>query len=764
MSAASRNFQIPLIPAVKNHAGANIADAYRSLVRLALNANLPPATDLHLDAVPRVSVFFPPPLFAQVTQIAELHGLTFQAAVAGLAVAGADKNTANKAPELSDIVPFKARPEQVIFYKAITQGLAASKIVVAEASTGVGKGRALMAAAIKSAQAKKTPTIVAAPTIVVVNQLWGELQKLRTEDKLGLTINATILPGAAEFADDIKLIEWLSEEDNSDQDPAVTEWIRNGAPHTTNDAMSQVAREQGITLCWMMSDLHNIATNLPIEDFVLKTDAKDKTINSQARQLLANVREAANRKQAEDNDTHAGADIILCTHAMLALGQLTKWAVLPQPKVLFIDEAHLLEETISRINSHQISLFAVSYKLGRFCRAHGSKKGTIPRNTLTHAKAFLRSCQAISKNDAREKLNDDPEKYESVRKGLSDLAELVRSKAFSAEPTIQKDMYSLLSNAVNMMNDRAKSSTHLQFSPDKRYPSLSIGADSIGPQAGAMWKAAEGGAVLASATMYISDEYGNQKCDYVVRNLAIPLARLDTPLPVVSEYLYTLPSLHLPKPAAYAALSRPDTKDRADATLEDAWLKNIAAEIANIANPSEGGTLVLTNSYVQIKGIEKHLQKSHPEVASRIISQVRGTKFSVAINAFKASHQIAGRPIMLGLGPAWTGLNLSDEEVPAENDTLLSNLVIACCPIGLNQTPTMLRRIALTNTSAISKEALLTLKQGLGRLIRRDNVKGRKIWILDARIWSDQWLRQFTGPAKRLLAKYKKIEYFGSLE
>lgn len=146
-----------------------------------------------------------------------------------------------------------------------------------------------------------------------------------------------------------------------------------------------------------------------------------------------------------------------------------------------------------------------------------------------------------------------------------------------------------------------------------------------------------------------------------------------------------------------------------------------------------------------------------PDLIPRLIEQKRGKEFASFVDAYTELHSKTGNPILIGLGPAWTGLDLSDKAVSAPKDTLLTNLVIGCSPIGLNQTPTMQKRIALTKTSAISKEALLILKQGLGRLIRRNGVKDRHIWVLDGRIWSTTWLRQFTGPAKRLLGKYKTV-------
>ena len=113
------------------------------------------------------------------------------------------------------------------------------------------------------------------------------------------------------------------------------------------------------------------------------------------------------------------------------------------------------------------------------------------------------------------------------------------------------------------------------------------------------------------------------------------------------------------------------------------------------------------------------------------------------------------RPVMLGLGGAWTGIDLTDPSVPPERDNLLTDLVIVRMPVGLNRTNSALARIERSGTASISNEALLTFKQGLGRLIRRTGVTDRRIWILDGRIFGS-WNRmpQLTGAARRLLREY----------
>ena len=731
-------------------------------MRYALKRELDVDFGIDLQGVKRGTVFFPPDLVARVGEIAEQHGVSMQVASAALAQASFNDMNAKAQPEhqpddkkagLSQM--FSGRAEQTQFFEAISTGLSGCKLVVAEASTGVGKGRALMGAALEAAKSGKTPVVVAAPTILIVNQLWAELQELK-EHSQGVT--ASIYPGASEFVDDLKLLEWFEDEAHQRNDPLVYEWVKNGALHDANTPLAQMTKGNGIQLAWMMSDFANIAVNMPILDFMLRSDKSKEAADSEARNLLASIRKISNRKT--DDQVHSGAEIILCTHMMLAISQKTQWAALPKPEVVVIDEAHSFEETLSRANSHFISIFSIRYRLSNFCRKYKSKKNSIPRKALDVASALMKYCQNIEHSDLRMKISSDTREYEEIYLSLSELSNLTSSRAFAKEVSIQSDLCRLVSDARHDMGATKNTvAIYLEFSPDKRYPSLSIGADSVSLEAGAIWKAVQGGAVLASATMYLTDEYGNSKCDYIVRNLSIPLTRLATPAPIESAHIYTTPNLHYPSKNAIGIFSRPSQKERT-VELENIWLTNVSKKVLSIAESSKGGVLVLASSYDQIRAIDLYLRTNKPEMAERLVTPTRGEKFGKKVDEFKSIYKKGGRPVLIGLGPAWTGLDLSDKESDPLNDNLLTDLVIACCPIGLNRSPTMQKRIENNPTYAISKEALMLFKQGLGRLIRRGGLSNRHIWILDGRLWSGNWLNQFASPAKRILSKYKKFELF----
>ena len=744
---------------------------------------------------------FSPVLTAQLQEIMPAYPhLNMPALVAGLVEAAAeDQKEANTTAPPAPVAalkakgaPFAARPEQALFYMHLYKGLELDKpfdpakefaageprsgpVVIAEASTGIGKGRALMAIAVEAAALGRTPVIVAAPTLQVMGQLWAELQELQKEG-VGAETSAMIFPGASEFVDDLKLKEWFSHPENVEAEPALAHWVATGGPRMGSNAVADAAHSLGVNLHWLAEDMSRAAVNFDESAFILRHTKEDK-ITSESRTLLSKIRACARDRIEFPEDTNLqaqakalpGAQILICSHMMLALGQKTMWRALPAPTTLLIDEAHALEETIARVNSEQISLFSLRYRLNRMCSSGTERKlgkGTVARMALARTRDLIKKLQAISGTD-RIKIDFASEAPElrAITDDIEELARALASKVFKDQKDIREIgaqlKYAVTCLSVSKNPNRTDIVLYLEFSPTRRYPSILVGACNIAKQANSLWATARAGSALVSATLYIEDTQGNQKCDYISRNLSLPLSRIKTPLPVIASHLYTIPTLHIPSAAKRPLLTRPP-KAVVDAQPEamDKWMFNLAQEIIGITKDATGGSLVLTTSYQQIEAITGYVRELDPVVYKRMIAPTRNQKFAKVIEAFIGRHALGHHPILIALGPAWTGLNMQQNTANPEDDTLLSHLIIACCPIGLNRTPTMQRRIEKSYTLAIAQEALISLKQGLGRLIRRKDVKHRNIYVLDARIWSLIWFPAFCMGARKMLSKYKTTREF----
>jgi hypothetical protein len=237
----------------------------------------------------------------------------------------------------------------------------------------------------------------------------------------------------------------------------------------------------GDRAAWLMDDLREIAENMPVEDFALRRDL-DQVGTSESRQLLAGLREAAKQN----------ADIIICTHAMLALGQKTQWRALPEPCVLLIDEAHQFEQAVASVNSDQVSLYSLRAGLARLRREGGASKNSVVGKALEEAKRLTLALQALDVDGKRVCLSDKELLDEAERqRALSHLRTLSGHLASRTMSDLRgvEHYRSAVSAMVNSLANGGgtQNRVDLDFSPDRRYPSLYCVTSGKPPKAAWYW-------------------------------------------------------------------------------------------------------------------------------------------------------------------------------------------------------------------------------------------------------------------------------------
>lgn len=331
--------------------GFNRSSWFRHLTSVAL-ANECEPSPFNIEQCRLGSMMFSSALHAKIEQVAAARGLTFQQAFAGLAVAGfplvardqTTKQATNQNVAKTVSMPLRdAREGQARLFKEIMTGLRQNMDVMAEASTGIGKSRVITAVAIQSALDGKNPIIIAVPTLANLAHAWTEFKITRNAyvDARAHTITATILPGASEFVDDLKLRDYLESDDGVElkkrlPDATLAElnrWIELDAKLSTdtyNKPLVEAMTDNGYepdTLRWLMDDLKRIVadTDFPFELFRLRDrlglcDDMGVPVGS-ARKALAHVRHVAASSGFDDDETLerlSRPQIILCTHAMVA--------------------------------------------------------------------------------------------------------------------------------------------------------------------------------------------------------------------------------------------------------------------------------------------------------------------------------------------------------------------------------------------------------------------------------------------------------------
>lgn len=728
------NRYVPVIPIPPTLPGVT----FRSAISKALNDGVKPEK-VSLKNINKKTLFIPPVIMAKVEELVEKHqadGLTFDDVFASLMIAGLKILQGKQAAfsmqvETSSPPPFSTQSqEQITFFKNIATSLDNGRLCLAEASTGIGKSRAMVAAAILQARKKKR-VVMTAPTLKVLGQLWVEYENLKDEG-IAQGVTAGFFPGITEFVSEERLREWIAED--ASIDIGVRSWILEGGPVLMESPLIRAMRESGARLAFLADDLRQLAKDVPVNDFLLRSEEKE------LHQSLLAVRQAA-----------IESDILFCTHAMLARAHQRQWAAFPAPDVLIVDEAHQLEQNFAKIHSESLSMTSLRFRLKQAAKATGASNGSsIVKALKIIESSRTRLSDVAAFSERRISLGPHMEDFDEIKEMLEEIGQALTPKPLSVVRDIGNDR-SVIKEAINVVMGK-KWSAFVEFSPDLRFPSIVIGRESIGDVLGNLWKSV-GSAAVCSATLYISDEFGNNRADYMLSLLAMPKGRTDTPPPVIASWITAIPKLHLPSKELAEKLSRPLDKVRSEES-ETHWLINVADQCRKIVEESRGGTLILTASFAQVEALTKHIP-----FPTRIVAQRRNEKFSVAEEKFRALHTEGARPILIATGVAWTGIDLTDKSVAPEHDTLLSDLIIACFPIGLNKTTSAMSRFEKTGVDSIIKDALLIIKQGLGRLVRHPNAPEKNLWVLDGRLWTE-WpkFERFQKIARRMFDRtnYRK--------
>ena len=127
------------------------------------------------------------------------------------------------------------------------------------------------------------------------------------------------------------------------------------------------------------------------------------------------------------------------------------------------------------------------------------------------------------------------------------------------------------------------------------------------------------------------------------------------------------------------------------------------------------------------------------------------------LRKFKAPSE--ARPVWLATGSAWTEVDLADTASSAEDNRLLTDLVIDHLPLRTSTSIQHARALSMSNARGI--EATFKFWQGIGRLMRREGVRDRRIWVLDGRVVSSERTHKFlTGMIRRVLADYDQTKHF----
>jgi CRISPR type IV-associated DEAD/DEAH-box helicase Csf4 len=226
--------------------------------------------------------------------------------------------------------------------------------------------------------------------------------------------------------------------------------------------------------------------------------------------------------------------------------------------------------------------------------------------------------------------------------------------------------------------------------------------------------------IFTSASLAVAESFDYFKRGVGLSDLSTHEMVLASPFDYLSQALLCLPT---------------DLRELTD----PAFLDQVTTIVADVAESIQGRTLVLFTAHQQLRDVADRLRTRLSHSNLRVLAQnLDGTRRQLL-----TEFQEDARTVLLGTSSFWEGI-----DVPGD---ALSCVVIVRLPFKVPSDPLQLARSARLADpfgQLALPEAVLRLKQGFGRLIRRRSDRGAVV-LLDHRIANRAYGRAFLDALPR---------------
>ncbi|HEY5705895.1 MAG TPA: helicase C-terminal domain-containing protein [Terrimicrobiaceae bacterium] len=622
---------------------------------------------------------------------------------------------------LSTASNYEYRPEQQQMACQVARTLQSGGHLVVEAGTGVGKSLAYLIPAALHAVRTKCKAVISTHTIALQEQLMYKDIPL-AQKLLPIEFEAALLKGRHNFLCGSRLDRAFSQANDlfTSGQHSELERIRDWSFATRNGSLSDF-EEQPDPEVWeeVRSEPH-VCTP--------KTCAKNPRCFYQAmrRRVLA-------------------ADLVVLNHALFftLLGSMVEErgdGILFAKDFVIFDEAHTLEDVASRHIGMEISQLSLRRSLQRLYNPR-SKKGLF--QAMKNGPACSAVAELIPKSDAffervarncafrrgrvfrvREAGLADASNLSAGLVRLTELLKIQAGKESDGDRTSElQEAASRLREARVAIEDflRLEHPDHVywveQYGRREALCALHAAPIQLAETLGRMIFRENACTVLTSATLSV----GSNDLSYFQNRVGVSNCRA---VQIGSPFDYKKQmTLHLVK-------KMPEPKDPSyDAALEK-W-------IAHFADQSQARAFVLFTSYQTMRAAAQALETHFADKGWNLLVQGSGMPAHRMVQEFRKNP----RSVLFGVDSFWSGV-----DVPGE---ALSSVIITRLPFVTPDHPLTEARLESIEAEGgrpfeqySLPEAILKLRQGVGRLIRAKSDSGT-IVILDSRILNKPYGRAF---------------------
>jgi CRISPR type IV-associated DEAD/DEAH-box helicase Csf4 len=693
---------------------------------------------------------------------------------------------------------FSERHFQSLLYSYIDDTFENKKCGLIEGGTGIGKTLAILAGANEKATNSQSRVVIATNSISNIHQYIDNYEKLVANEFPMQPMQ--IILGQGNFVSVTRLTLIIDEPEYQHCKEAVKEWLACSGLYDNVDQHLPP---------YQLASLEKVCPNIPSSLVRLKPyDKDDHGMIAYNEQFML--------------DDYP-ASIILCTHAMLCVdakrrvysqkdedvtqymaginaeltaiktlrddepliakkkaynkqlfeliekknetvGEMLKdlnIGFLPHYSFLIVDEAHLLENAMSDSLSTQFSFKSASLFIKEMVNT-----GKLAKGVLDKVNAALKNIISADGGEAKKHfINNDNSHLKSAIENFCNV--IIKSKGIkSCDEHFLNEITYLHKSIGNM----AKSNLHVSvnFSPIRSYPQAMIGVINTRPFLTALWHQTEASCCI-SATLYFK-KYLEYSASHFIEILAIPKIKCATYTPITPPWLVApVTQFYIPPSNAsghtYLPVESKEIKDMGSYNEKlTAWHHVIATALKNIHSTSAGGVLVLMTSFTDVLALSELLKA---DVKPLVLANGELT-LAKQKELFLALTKKGQKPLWLGLGGAWTGLDVNGSHIGlasneiGQMDNVITDLVIPKIPFGLNMSISHTERKKVSYNSAKVEilDTTIRLKQGLGRLVRLEGQPfNRRIFLLDARI-HDQKRKGYFSSINQIINTYPRVTEF----